>query len=577
MKSVITILLLSLLAACSGGRSGNTLLLERIDSLTSVNPAKAAALLDSIDPATLSEEERHYRDLLTIKAADKDYGNQTSDSLIFSVIDYYDSHPDSRLTPQALYYGGRVYSDLGDYPTALRYFQDALDHLPDNDDNLYFRGVVLSQIGRLLSELRLWSKSQPYLVESISISKSTKDNLGAAYDLELLGITYMETGNLNKADSIFNEAVNMAAKVSSVDSANICVYLADVQYRLGNIDAALGIVRKLPAQVEQSFRDITLACATDIYLAAGIADTAYMYAHELVNNPYDGNQIFGVKALTSQQLRNRVPLDSLLRYINIYRDLIERKISSHSAEEALIQNSRYNYNIHLRERLKAESDAHESNLRLCAAIICFIFLLMFLFAIISHFKYKRAKDCLKLYKANEIIRDLKRSLDRKESTNRKNEISSEDNNMYVTMSLSSMAEHLQKSIQEILSKLEDTPADYISPDVLKSEMYERLLTMVKTDKCITDGDYEIWQEIENFIKLTSPHFKEKLQILTIGKLRDSDYQLALLIKVGLTPVQTSILLNRTKATISTRRKALCDRIHDDKIDSQNLDGLIRLL
>ena len=81
---------------------------------------------------------------------------------------------------------------------------------------------------------------------------------------------------------------------------------------------------------------------------------------------------------------------------------------------------------------------------------------------------------MKLYKANEIIRDLKRSLDRKESTNRKNEISSEDNNMYVTMSLSSMAEHLQKSIQEILSKLEDTPADYISPDVLKSEMYERL-------------------------------------------------------------------------------------------------------
>ena len=146
-----------------------------------------------------------------------------------------------------------MYSDLGDYPTALRYFQDALDHLPDNDDNLYFRGVVLSQIGRLLSELRLWSKSQPYLVESISISKSTKDNLGAAYDLELLGITCMETGNLNKADSIFNEAVKMAAKVSSVDSANICVYLADVQYRLGNIDAALGIVRKLPAQVEQSF------------------------------------------------------------------------------------------------------------------------------------------------------------------------------------------------------------------------------------------------------------------------------------------------------------------------------------
>ncbi len=78
MRTLSIIFLLSLLAACSGGRSGNTLLLERIDSLTSVNPAKAAALLDSIDPATLSEEERHHRDLLTIKAADKGYVIHTS-------------------------------------------------------------------------------------------------------------------------------------------------------------------------------------------------------------------------------------------------------------------------------------------------------------------------------------------------------------------------------------------------------------------------------------------------------------------------------------------------------------------
>lgn len=101
--------------------------------------------------------------------------------------------------------------------------------------------------------------------------------------------------------------------------------------------------------------------------------------------------------------------------------------------------------------------------------------------------------------------------------------------------------------------------------------------MVKINKCILDEDDEIWQDIEDFIKSTSPHFKEKLQMLTVGKLRDSDYQLALLIRMGFTPVQVSILLNRTKTTISTRRKALCDRINDDKIDTQSLDKLISLL
>lgn len=47
----------------------------------------------------------------------------TSDSLILDVIDYYSSNDDRNLYPEVLYYGGRVYSDLGDYPTSLSYFR----------------------------------------------------------------------------------------------------------------------------------------------------------------------------------------------------------------------------------------------------------------------------------------------------------------------------------------------------------------------------------------------------------------------------------------------------------------------
>ena len=56
-------------------------------------------------------------------------GRISTDSLIRTVLEYYEKHPGSEQYPEALYYGGRVYSDLGDSPTALRYFQHALDAL----------------------------------------------------------------------------------------------------------------------------------------------------------------------------------------------------------------------------------------------------------------------------------------------------------------------------------------------------------------------------------------------------------------------------------------------------------------
>lgn len=80
-------------------------------------------MLDSIKYDGLSDHDRHFFDFLSIKANDKAYVRHESDSLILDVIDYYSSHNKDNIYPEALYYGGRVFSDLGDLPTALRYFR----------------------------------------------------------------------------------------------------------------------------------------------------------------------------------------------------------------------------------------------------------------------------------------------------------------------------------------------------------------------------------------------------------------------------------------------------------------------
>lgn len=122
--------------------------LANVEATISKSPKEALALLDSIDITTLSEADRYYYDFLSVKAGDKAYIEHASDTTILKVIDYY-ADKDDALYVEALYYGGRVYSDMGDTPTALQYFHEALDNFSDESPDLDLKANILSQTGRL--------------------------------------------------------------------------------------------------------------------------------------------------------------------------------------------------------------------------------------------------------------------------------------------------------------------------------------------------------------------------------------------------------------------------------------------
>jgi len=554
MRAVITIFLLSLLSACSGGRGGNALFLERIDSLTSVNPAEAAALLDSIDPETLSEKERHHRDLLVIKAADKAYHIHTSDSLILDVIDYYTDHPDSRLTPQALYYGGRVYSDLGDYPTALRYFQDALDRLPDNDENLSFRGTVMSQTGRLLEKLRLYSQAIPYIEGSIEASKIAEDSFYLAYDHQLLGATYLNQKNLPEAKLNFEKARKYAASLEACDRANIRVYEAITMFEYDNIDSALCMIRNQHTLVDSTSYNLALICAAQIYRAAGISDTAYAYAQELAMSPNPSNRRLGYNEIFSPELIKFIPEDSIVPYIKNYHRVIEDYFNTHEAEEALMQNSLYNYTLHVKKREEAEASKIFLIYIIAGIIIICSILGAFMF-----YKHKTGmlKYRLRLNLALTKIDELKR---RAESA----ELESISKNTIPQHDLG----------EKSTSLLEKTEAQPISTIILNSGTYQKLRELIKDSRSINTS---LWDQIEAIVEEASPGFNHRLVEMTNGTLTNSEFEVALLVKCGITPSQMCILLNKAKSTISSRRNTLGEKILGEKASTKDTDHIIKSL
>ncbi len=551
-NAIVHIALLVILCSC-GGNSGRDRKFDRIDTIADTEPRKALEMLDSIDYDNLSERERHRHDLLTIKARDKAYILHTSDSLIRDVLDYYSSRTSDPLYPQALYYGGRVYSDLGDYPTALQYFQDALDKIPDDDDNLALRGAAISQTGRLLDDLRLYSEAIPYVKQSIMIVKQLNDTFNIAYDYQLLSGIYIHAGKLDSASTYLKEAIRFSSSLPNADKANILIHLADILHTNGEIDSALQVIRPLVKSADSICHNYALAVASEIYRDACIPDTAYAYAYELAMSKNQNNRKAGFQILFSPKLSNIVPKDTLLSLIPKYKQCLEDYLSSHEANLALIQQASYNYDFHLTEKKEAESRRNKMYIAFLGTVV----IILMLIAVVL---YLKLRNSILLSELNRLITCINAA-----------SVNNDDDNQPVR------TEEMEKYLDDIAQKLEKADFTFKVPDIiLKSDIYLRLQQRIEENKCIPETDC-IWQELELLVEQASPGFKSNLRKFSDGKITDVEIQVALLIKCGITPSKMAKLLNRAKNTISTRRKSLFVKIFGNNRNPKILDNFILYL
>lgn len=112
LKFFVYFCLILIFSSCNNNEKDSSSL-PAISKFLASNPQRALESLDSIDYCALSASDRHFYDFLTIKAKDKSYIEHTDDSLILDVIKYYSTTDIKDVYAEALYYGGRVYSDLG--------------------------------------------------------------------------------------------------------------------------------------------------------------------------------------------------------------------------------------------------------------------------------------------------------------------------------------------------------------------------------------------------------------------------------------------------------------------------------
>lgn len=567
----ITLLLLILTIGC--GRNDRIAeRLDTIDTLCDTDPRLAVSMLDSIDSEGLSDKDRHRIDLLTVKSRDKAYILHTSDSLILDIIDYYSRHRKEGLYAEALYYGGRVYSDLGDLPTALEYFQKALDEIPDTESHMEFKRRVLSQTGRLLINIKLYRQALPYIQKSLGVSKKLKDSLNVVYDDILLTSVNINTDSLEQAKTYLSEAIAYSNSIPDVDKYWLQATQALILYKEGKIESALNIVRPLPAAVDSLCENYSLSVAADIYHAAGIVDTAYMYAQRLAISDNINNRINGFQTLFSKDLYSLIPEDSIKPFVYRFTLFIEDYLKRYEAEDAILRNARYNYDLHVQQQKKAE------RAKIWIATIASVIIVALIITILLY-RVKNLYSEIKLRMALDVTHLIIYNLNPDNSP--------KTFNLYRSLAIDmskpikgllpgrSRQQILKKELLERLHQIAGSTVDIPSIDKRLLDSNEMKYMRKAIDKGMAiSHKLSIWKDIEAMVIQSSPDFKNTLMTLSYGRMTDNEYQVALLSRFGIKPMDMAILIGRSRQAVSDRRSSLSLKIFEQPRMTEALDKLI---
>ena len=255
-------------------------ILTQWDNLLEKNPEAISDSLKTIDPQTLSRENRAYYNLLKTISDDKTYFEFKNDSLINRVVDYYDLHePYSNNYIRALTYKGivrtrmgitdsTVYEPLkkadhifhtqkapdpatgyilhyflgnthyynGNFELAGKYFQETLLNAKLKNDSLHIFDAYLAIYWNEMMRRNL-DNSKKYL-DSLSTFYDTLPNK-RYFVLNAYSVYYEANGQYEKALECDKLRLSLAPIQKDIDVSSLYFVISDRYHGLNQLDSAM--------------------------------------------------------------------------------------------------------------------------------------------------------------------------------------------------------------------------------------------------------------------------------------------------------------------------------------------------
>lgn len=550
--------------------------LQLADSLTNICPDSAIVLLEQFKDSASQESKEtqmHYQ-LLIIKAKDKAYITHTSDSLILEVLHYYEKKKDKKYLPEAYYYAGRVYRDLGDAPQALDYFFKAIKSAKDCT-NYRLISRIYSQIGMLYLYQDTYDEALEVLRKAYQYNILADDSTGVIYNLRDIGRTFT---TLNRADSslyYYKKAFKYAELIHKNHLMGI------VQSELSGLYIQLEMYPEAFAAIQYSNKYIKghntapyYAILADYYYSTNQLDSAAFYYIKAASfNDFHQKQgsYKGLGNIAHKKGYYKEAMEYFDKYL-IYTDSIKENTNMET-----IRKMQSLYNYQLKEKMNRELQKENEKQKLWLTILLSTIILSISLIIIYQQYNKRKKQKIKdqqrllnehkekqYHESLQYIEYNKKQLCQLEETLKQAEDEKNELRLHLINAQKELLEHTNKQVEA------KQRASQISEIALKgSDIYKKFH--------LTNGNSKLkeedWNTLSEMIDKTYSRFTARLY--TIHPFNEKEIRICLLIKIGLKPSQIAPLIPCAKQTLTSIRKKMYEKTHNQPGSPELWDEFIR--
>lgn len=533
------------------------------DSLIHNNPDSAVILLEELKRSMAFEPQAtqmHYQ-LLTIKAKDKAYITHTSDSLIKTVVKYYEERKDRERLPETYYYAGRVYRDLGDAPQALEYLQKAIESTKDcTDYRLISR--IYSQTGTLYLYQDTYDQALEVFRKAYQYCLSDKDSIGMVYSLRDIGRTFT---TLNCADSAlyyYKGALNYAEQIHNNHLVGV------VQAELSGLYIQLEMYPEAFTAIQCSNKYIKghniapfYAILADYYYYTNQLDSATFYYTQTASfdDLYQKQGSYkGLGNIARKKGQYKEAMEYFDKYL-IYTDSIKDITNTETIRK---MQSLYNYQLKEKENSKLQRQA--ANYKLWNILLIFS-LLSLVFLFIAYHQFRKKKEQQQLVK-QERIKQIQKERYAQSNTyleKNKEQIKEVELSLHkAEIEKDQLRQDLLKAQKSLIEKNNEqiTATQRVQKQselALKhSDIYKKFHFAVQgSDEKIGNDD---WKELMCAVDEAYNQFTTRL--LELYPMKTIEIQVCVLIKIGLSPAQIAFITIRSRQAISSIRKRLYSKV-----------------
>lgn len=577
MRTLRTLLLffpLLLLAFVSCGKRNDGLpALQRVALLANTHPDSAVALLDSLRDSIFLQPRsvRMYYDLLTVKARDKAYIRHTSDSLIRSVLRYYERQDDKKHLPETYYYAGRVYSDLGDAPQALNYFIRASETADGKDYDLLSR--IYSQIGTLYLYQDVYDKALPVFRKCYQYNLLEGDSAGMVYAIRNMGRTYRTLDQVDSALHYYKEADSLAIKLgSNLLRMRVNGEFSAYYTQLGMYKEAYKCLQWAFLQFNSDDRAPAYSTVAHYYLNINQLDSALIYFTKLLKMDdylYLQSAYKGLGEIATKR-GNYAEACSYWALYEMYRDSVQSITQTETVRKI---NALYNYQLREEEnnRLQMQNRQQKNYIVWITASMVVVVALFFAYrqnrkrkeeGRINQLQKLKALEGQKYRQSQEFIEENKKRIAELEKELQASKIVQNQPQQEL---LHARKQSLEKDNEQVEAYRR-----------LEAEAVKALETSDIFRKCHeVDGNLsaEDWQTLTAAIDSTYSQFTHRLKDLY--PVSEVELQVCLLLKIGISSTRIAQLVLRSKQAVTSIRKRLYKKVLGQEGTPDEWDKFIR--